>query len=299
MKIAASIADMYEYCSSPAEAVRCYVGTGFKYLDYNFYTAHLNNSPFMQDDDRAWRAQIEDTAKTAKECGFTFVQSHLPGYNPMGNFDHKRCMRALLRTAEACGILNIPTMVIHSSYSLVHRYPMDQDAYFEYNKKFLYPILETAEKYGTVLCIENTSAKNMGECYFPRTAAEMNEFVKFINHPLLGCCWDTGHAVMEGKSDQYADLMELGKNLKAVHIHDNNGLSDQHLAPYCGKLQLSRVIEALRDTDFKGYFTFETDRFMKNFSGNPPLPKELRREVIRLLFNLGKSALEYHGVYED
>lgn len=67
---------------------------------------------------------------------------------------------------------------------MVHRYPMDQDAYFAYNKKFLAPVLEVAEKYGTFLCVENTSAKNTGECYFPRTAKEMNDFVKFIDHPL-------------------------------------------------------------------------------------------------------------------
>lgn len=42
---------------------------------------------------------------------------------------------------------------------MVHRYPMDQDAYFAYNKKFLAPVLEVAEKYGTFLCVENTSAK--------------------------------------------------------------------------------------------------------------------------------------------
>lgn len=299
MKIATSIGDMYDYCSTPAEAVRSYAGTGFKYLDYNFYNDHKDGSPFMLEDDNAWMAQIKDSAQAADECGFTFVQAHLPGYNPMGEFDHKRCMRAMLRTAEACGMLKIPAMVVHSSYSLVHRYPMDQDAYFEYNKKFLLPILEVAEKYGTILCVENTSAKNMGERYFPRTAAEMNDFVKFIDHPLLKCCWDTGHAVMEGKFDQYADLMELGDNLKAVHIHDNNGWSDQHLAPYCGRLQLSRIIEAFRDMDFKGYFTFEVDRFLKVTGNNPPLPMELRREILGILFKLGKSALEYHGMYED
>lgn len=299
MKIAISIGDMYAYCSSPAEAVRCYAETGFKYLDYNFYTAHLNDSPFLHDDDYAWRKQIDDTAKAAEECGFSFVQAHLPGYNPMGEFDHKRCMKAVLRTAEACGILKIPTMVIHSSYSLVHRYPMDQDAYFEYNKKFLLPILEIAENYGTILCIENTSSKNMGERYFPRTAAEMNEFVRYIDHPLLGCCWDTGHAVLEGKDDQYADLLELGKNLKAVHIHDNNGCTDQHLAPYCGRLQLGRIIEAFRDMNFQGFFTFETDRFFVNSKGNPPLPRELRTDILTILFNLGKFALEHYGMYED
>ena len=146
MKIATTIGEMYAYCASPAEAIRCYAGSGFKYLDYFFYRDHFKDSPFMQDDDRAWRAQIADSATAARECGLTFVQAHLPGYNPMGEFDHERCMRAVLRTAEACGILNIPTMVIHSSYSPVHRYPVDQDAYFEYNKDVVRAIVEIIQE---------------------------------------------------------------------------------------------------------------------------------------------------------
>lgn len=301
MKIATTIGDMYPYCSTPAEAVLCYEGTGFRYLDYSFYHAHEGDSPFMLDDDSCWRKQVRETREAAERCGFTFVQAHLPGYNPMGEADHPRCMRAMCRTAEACGTLGIPTMVIHTSYSKQHRYPDDKEPYFEYNKKFLAPVLQVAERYGTTLCIENTSTGNMGIRYFPRTPAEMNDLVEFVGHPLLGCCWDTGHAVMEGKADQYADLLELGDNLKALHIHDNNGQSDQHLPPYCGKLQLDRIVEALRDMKFAGFFTFEVDGFLNRFSSNPPLkklPAEVRREGLSLLFKIGRFALESFGMFE-
>ena len=106
---------------------------------------------------------------------------------------------------------------------------------------------------------------------------------------------------MEGKHDQYTDIIELGSNLKAVHIHDNNGFSDQHLLPYCGKLQLDRIVEALRDVKFKGYFTFEADAFLNTFSsgGNlTRLPLEVRREALKLLYSIGKFALESYGIFE-
>ena len=141
----------------------------------------------------------------------------------------------------------------------------------------------------------------MGDKYFPRTAAEMNEFISYMDHPLLGCCWDTGHAVMEGKFDQYDDIMELGSNLKAVHIHDNNGFSDQHLLPYCGKLQLDRIVEALRDVKFKGSFTFEADAFLNNFNCGDKmarLPLAVRCDALKLLYKIGKFALESYGMFE-
>lgn len=302
MKIATTIEEMYPYFPAPADAVRSYVGSGFKYLDYGFYNDFLEGSPFMLDDDSLWRNQVAETAQAAAECGFTFVQAHLPGYNPLGNADHPRCMRAMVRSAEACGMLGIPAMVVHTSFSGQHLYPRDQKEYFACNKDFLAPILAAAEKHGTMLCIENSTSGNMGNRYFPRTAGEMNDFITFVNHPLLGCCWDTGHAVMEGKSDQYADLMELGSNLKALHIHDNNGLSDQHLLPYCGNLKLDRIVEALHDMKFKGYFTFEANGFLNSFSSNPPLkklPMEIRREALALLFKIGRFALDRFGIFEE
>ena len=303
MKLATTIGEMYDYVSTPAAAVECYRDSGFKYLDYSFYYDHKAPSPFMSDDDRLWQQQIAETAAAAENFGFEFVQAHAPGYNPMGKYDadHAVCMRAMCRTLEACGILHIPVVVMHTSVSPVHQYPMDQQPYFEYNRRFLAPLLDIAEKYNFTLCIENTSEKNMGSRYFPRTAAEMNDFIAYMDHPLLGCCWDTGHAVMEGKFDQYAELLALGKNLKALHIHDNNAFSDQHLPPYCGKLQIDRVVDALKKMDFKGCFTFEAEAFLNSHNGNGPAvkpPLELRREALGMLYQIGKHILKSHGVFE-
>lgn len=303
MKIATTIGDLYYYGFSPADAIRCYQGTGFKHLDYSFYYAHSDkNSPYMNDDDRFWKQEIEDAAAAARECGFQFVQAHLPGYNPCSPGDHARCLRAMQRSVDACAMLGIPVAVMHTSFSMDYQYPSDRDGYFEYNRKFVSEILGTAEKYGISICIENTSSGNMGLQYFPRTAAELNDFIAYMNHPLLGACWDTGHAVMEQKFDQYADLKELGENLKAVHIHDNGVTLDQHLAPFCGKLQLDSIVKGLIDIEYKGSFTFESQMFLGTCNGNGPLrqiPLELRKDALALLYKIGKFALESYNVYEE
>ncbi len=302
MKIATTINEILDYVPTPADAVRAYKGSGFKYLDYSFYYDHKGNSPFLLDDERHWQDQVKAAIDAADECGFTFVQAHAPGYNPLSSMDYESCMRAMTRSVEACHLLNIPVIVMHTSYGRQHLYPMDKAKYFEYNRGFVGRMLETAEKYGVTVCIENTSSGNMGDFYFPRTPAEMNDFIEYMDHPLLGCCWDTGHAVMEGKSDQYDDLKELGGNLKAVHIHDNNMRSDQHLPPYCGKLQLDRFIEGLIAINYQGAFTFESDGFLNNFNGDgklKTLPLEVRKSALKLLFEIGRFALESYGIFEN
>ncbi len=62
MKLATTTADFQRYSLTPAEAVRCYEGTGFRYLDYNFYKEIYPGSPFLTDD---WMARVRDAAKAA------------------------------------------------------------------------------------------------------------------------------------------------------------------------------------------------------------------------------------------
>ena len=301
MKIATTIGEMYKSTSSPAEAVRAYKNTGFRYLDYSFYNGCHPGSPFMQQDDSCWMKEVDEAACAAADCGFEFVQAHAPGYNPLKESDYECSMRAMCRSVDACGRLRIPTVVLHTSCGYQHLYPMDKKPYFEYNRKFLMPILETAEKYGTTVCIENTTSRNVGGCYFPRTPEEMNDFVEFMAHPLLKCCWDTGHAVMEGKYDQSEEFRKLKSNLRAVHIHDNNALSDEHLPPYCGKLDLDALVKVLIEIGYTGYFTFEVDGFL-NYAGSSgalkTLPFEIRQEALSILFKVGRHILDTYGIFE-
>lgn len=303
MKIATTIGEVYSCVKTPAEAVRCYYGSGFKYLDYSFYSIHKReNSPYLLDSDSLWKAEVDAAGSAAEEGGLKFVQAHLPGYNPAQPVDHELAMRTIHRSIEACGMLKIPNAVIHTSYCDEHLYPADKAAYFEYNREFLLPLLETAEKYNVTICIENSSNGNMGKRYFPRTAEDMNELADFIDHPLLKCCWDTGHALMERHFDQYDDIVTLNDNLRAVHVHDNNTTYDLHLAPYCGYLEVDRLVQGLLDINYKGYFTFEADSFLGKRNGGGAsalLPVEIRRDGLALLYKIGKFILESNNAFEE
>lgn len=288
MKIATTIIDSYRYFDTPAETVRFYKGTGFRLLDYSFYDVLKGNDPFMDD---GWKKLITDAKNAADELGFTFVQAHAPAYNPLAkDYDHARGVTGMVRSIQACGMLGVRNTVTHSGITRDYLYPGDRDAYFEANRPFYRSLIPYMEEYGVNVLIENSCEVNMGGQYFPMTAEEMNAFITALGHPGFGACWDIGHAHIQ-KVNTHDELVTLGKNLRALHIHDNDGRHDLHLLPYCGSFDYDDLMRGIIDSGFEGYFTFEADSY------RPPL-KELKKEELKFLYRTGRAILEKYGMYE-
>lgn len=295
MKIATTIGEMFPYVNSPADAVKAYEGSGFRFLDYSFYHAHRQGDPFMED---GWEELIRDVKKAADELGFTFVQAHAPDYNPMDvNADHERGREALHRSIVACNMLGIKRMVIHPSHSFDYPYPSAQEAYFKFNKDFFETIIPDLEKYDVMILLENSCEANMGGKYFPMTAAELNAMLAYIDHPRFGACWDIGHSNIQGL-DLHDSLVELGTNLKALHIHDNNGQRDQHQAPYTGTVNYDELMRGIIDSGFNGYFTYEADGYYNKRKGDPMPTLEIKQAVVKLLYQIAKDLLKKFDMYE-
>lgn len=311
MKLATTTGDFKGFAKTPAEAVAAFEGTGFKHLDYNFYSVIYKGSPFLTDD---WKKEVCDAAETAAKLGFDFVQAHSPDYNPLDkNADHASGMTATLRSIEACGMLGIKNIVIHPGYCEEFTYPEGRRRFFEENRKFYEKLLPTAEKYNVTLCAENSAEGNMGVRYFLMTGEECADFANECKHPLLHICFDVGHSNMRDISI-YRELTDVGEHLKAVHIQDNFGRHDEHMAPLAGTLDVDAVMQALKKINYGGYFTLESDNF---FCANPGFPHgkklspevterkvtgasfEIKRQAEALLYNVGKYILEQYDCFEE
>ena len=157
MKLATTIGEMYAFTKTPAEAVRQYEGTGFRCLDYSFYNVAKNPSnPFMGEN---WRDQILEAKAAAEELGFTFVQAHAPDCALRGE-GLERGLLATVRSIEACGMLGIRNMVIHSGFFPEYKYPQDAQAYFRANEPFMRALIPAMEQHGPMfLMASKTSSK--------------------------------------------------------------------------------------------------------------------------------------------
>jgi sugar phosphate isomerase/epimerase len=317
MKLCTTTLDFDDYASSPAEAVRLFKGTGFKCLDFNFYRMNRPDHPFRGE---RWMHEIEKAAVAAEETGVTFVQAHAPAgnhYSTGEEYDH--FLRTTIRSIEAAHFLGIRDIVVHPIFTAPNAPDIGRQGYLDLNKKFYEKLFPTMEKTGVNVLIENGFETPAGR---PRQekpgtssdlfffAEDMLEMLDHVNHPLLHACWDTGHAALR-RMDQYDAIMKLGSHLRAVHIQDNFGEKDEHIAPFMGVLNMDEVMCGLIDSNFKGYFTFEATYLIRGIHIYPIYRKRWNRDTrlanpsvelvqkgISFLYEIGKSILSAYNVYE-
>ena len=300
MKIATTIGEMRGYAAYPIEVLKLYEGSGFRHFGYNFYEIVKPGDPFMTD---GWRDTIFELRDTAAALGFDFVQSHAPNCKICGG-DTEFEIAATNRTIEACGMLGVKTMVIHSGFLSGFAYPDDMQAYCAANAPFFRALIPAMEKHNVRVLFENTTEKHCrGGYFFPIYARDLNEMITYMDHPLFGAAWDVGHANMDD-IDHAAEMRALGGNLQAIHVHDNYGDKDLHLLPFMGSTDYDNIMRGLIDTHFPGYFTLE----IKNnfyFERRPGLmgplahpPLAVKKAALRLQYAVAQSILETYGVYE-
>jgi len=94
-----------------------------------------------------------------------------------------------------------------------------------------------AEALGIALALEN------GLPDYVMTNEELVAFVAEYAHPAVGLCYDSGHAHVTG--DAAAVLALFAPYVVTVHLHDNDGASDQHLIPGQGTMDWPAVVAEL------------------------------------------------------
>ena len=103
---------------------------------------------------------------------------------------------------------------------------------------------------GVRICIENLTHTGA------TTPAELLNLIAEISRPEIGITLDTSHAHMSG-IDIAKCIIELGDNLFATHISDNNGSKDQHLTPGSGTIDWPSVMKAFQKINYEGLINFE------------------------------------------
>jgi sugar phosphate isomerase/epimerase len=69
---------------------------------------------------------------------------------------------------------------------------------------------------------------------------------------------DVGHAFIENRMRGVRDYLDaFGDRLAHVHIHDNHGKKDEHLALGKGKIDVREVIRLLKEANYDRTITFE------------------------------------------
>lgn len=248
------------------KAVEIIAKAGFDAVDYCMLD--LDKEDYVLNSD-SYKAHALKLVEVAKRNNVYFNQGHAVGYIPHENHDIviKKLIEKNSRAIEISGIMGIRTLVIHPV--AFGNYIGREEYIFEKNMQYFKGLLPYAEEHGVKLACENMWCSDKrkkvttgGVCGNP---FEHARYIDEINHPLLVACIDVGHCSLSGR--EASDCIRvLGDRLGALHIHDNDYLDDMHTLPGLSEMNFNEIMKALKDIDYKGDFTLETDHFFDSLN---------------------------------
>ncbi len=140
---------------------------------------------------------------------------------------------------DHAAILQPKTIVFHSGYEK-WKYALKPEIWLEKSLLTWEPLIRRAEEAGTIIAVENI---------FEDEPGTLGMLMDRLGSDRFGICFDTGHCNLFSKVS-LDDWMEvLNPHIKALHLHDNDRSSDQHLPVGDGSFDFSRFFRLLAGRD--------------------------------------------------
>lgn len=201
----------------------------------------------------------------AEKYGLENYQAHalFPGYVKVnGEAYDDYLLKALEKTIMGCAYIGCRRLVVHPFFMKYDQQLTPQEEW-DLNIERYSALIPAAKKYGVTILLENMFTSYRGRIY-AAICSDITMACRYIDtlneiagEKVFAFCLDTGHLLLVGKDVKNA-MIELGHRIEAFHVHDNDGMSDQHLAPYMGKLDWNRFVEGLKEIGYSGTVSFET-----------------------------------------
>ena len=294
--------------TNPAEGFSMMKRAGFSCADFSLNYYLTNTSLYKQELNKFFDQSEEELeqyftphVRGAKEAGIKIHQMHMPYplYIPGGKQKLNEYLRKVVapKSLKICETFECPYMVVHGFKLAQHL--GSEEAEWQQTEELLHSILPKAKEKGIILCIENLYTGTGGHivegtCCNARKAAErIDRINQQYGAEVLGFCLDTGHANLVGLN--FEDFIaRLGKRLKVLHIHDNDGIGDLHQIPFTfTKTRENKVstdwdgfLRGLKAIGFDQVLSFETAPVLSAF------PTELKEDALHLIARIGEYFME-------
>jgi len=180
--------------------------------------------------------------------------------------DGQSVLDSYLSDIDGLAKYEIPVAVIHLTNGQTSP-PVSDIGMFRIQK-----LVEKAEKCGTKIALENV-----------RDTHILCRVLDIIESPMLGLCYDSGHDYIWSPTP-YTLLEKFKDRLFAVHLHDNMGQNDDHLAPGTGQINWDIIRTGIENSIYTGSYTLEADSMIIPESRTP-------QEHLKLYYNSVVSVL--------
>ena len=197
---------------------------------------------FIQWYDKDWNPSQEEQLKLIKEKGLNVLFAHL-GYQNINdiwldNEEGEKLVDRYKNDIKNISDNNIPMVCMHITSK------SEAPMYNELGLRRLREIVDYAKKLNVKVAFENTKIKGY-----------LEYVLENIDSDNAGLCFDSGH--YHAHFNDELDFSKFKGRIFCVHLHDNDGTSDQHLLPFDGTLDWDKVIKDLKDNNYNGPITME------------------------------------------
>jgi sugar phosphate isomerase/epimerase len=191
-----------------------------------------------------------DFRRFAQDLGVTFPQGHLWLVCDIAASNQDAVIDTLRGWLDLFLAVGVQAAVLHPGGGEMLERGCDPEALLAARVRALTQLADHVKGSAMTICLENIpSAAPLAE--------DLCAIVEASGSPHVGICLDTGHLHL-ASGDQADFIRQAAPHLKALHIADNDGSSDQHLLPYGrGTIAWDTVAPTLREIGYAGLFNLE------------------------------------------
>ena len=239
-----SIWSQYYNTEEPEEAILEFEKDGLTHIELS----HEHGSALLKrgDDHRATGRQFKDFLSSH---GIVATQGHL-AFPSLIVCESETFIDYIVRQAELYEAIGIKYSILHCDY--MRGFDVSGEDIFERNVEALKEVARRTAHIDMYICLENLGG---GAAVGIDSILEL---IRRVGSPKFAICLDTGHLNRTKTTSQKEFLIKGGSLIKALHVHDNEGIDDQHILPFsCGNIDWQDFMDGLKAINYDGLFNFE------------------------------------------
>jgi sugar phosphate isomerase/epimerase len=227
----------------PEPALRGMARAGFTHVHW----CHHWSTDFLYS-----RDEIDQIARWLDEFGLRLIDLH----GSSGREKSWGSEREYERLAGIELVVNRMDMTARlGGDAVVMHLPKEPDAdagkgtYWDRTRRTLDALRPAAGSFGVRIALENVA---------PSNHASLSRVLELYPPDYIGICYDSGHGNMTGEGIGW--LEAHADRLVAVHLHDNDGVGDQHRLPGMGTVDWPRLARIIAGSSYNKPLSMEVSQ---------------------------------------
>ncbi len=255
---------------------------GFEAVDYSGFK--YGAPQIFKSRDKVFFQYYKELGIFAKNIGIEIHQTHAP--MPMYSFDKEKLKVLKENTVSAIyasAYLGAEYVVFHPAVIPGRIGEDDMQRGAELTIQHFSDFIPILKETGIKGAIENIYSRDTDTGEICPTVCSFPKDLAYVSDTLGDCfcnCLDIGHAHLTKQPPEQM-IKILQKRVEVIHLHDNDGITDCHTAPFEKNIDWKSVCQALDEINYSGTFNFEADEFLSN------IPDDMIPFRLSYLYDLG------------